>query len=270
MVGPRAGYLFVVLALSGCGSSEHSPTGEGGSGGTLQDASGGVVATGGATNAGSHAAGALSGGSPNGGSKNGGAASGGAPSAGAQNGGGASASGGKGGASAGGAAHGGNAGAAGSLNPPKCELKDDDSAPFVEFERTAEPAPEATGGPISSGTYFLTKLTYHGGMHVEGTTCLPSLMREVLRFNATSDTAGTMHSTIRFMYADGSGDSTTSTQLTYEAQGPSLTGEYTCSVTGNYRSSYVTNGNQLLTMTGPFDPPCDKGVVLVFTYEKQP
>ena len=126
------------------------------------------------------------------------------------------------------------------------------------------------GGPIANGTYFLTKLTYHGGTHVDGSTCLPLLVREVLRFTATSDTAGTRHSTLRFMYDDGSGDSTTAVESAYQAQGASLNTQPTCSVTGNYSTPYTATGSQFLTITPTFDPPCDKGVVLVSTYDKQP
>jgi hypothetical protein len=149
-------------------------------------------------------------------------------------------------------------------------LKDDDSAPFAEFERTSDAAPVASGGPIANGTYFLTKLTYHGGMHVDGSTCFPLMVREVLRFAATSDTEGTLHSTLRFMYEDGSGDSTTATEVTYKAQGSALAEHETCSVTGDYSVPYTATSDQFLTITGTFDPPCDKGVILVSTYDKQP
>ena len=254
MAGRRVGHVFVALAIAGCGSSEALPAagGASGNGGAMQDGVAGFVAVGGAA----------SGGSKNGGAENGGTHSGGAASGGSGNGGTHNAG--------GSAAGGGNAGASGSGQPPACVLKDDASAPFVQFERTGDPAPVATGGPIANGTYFLTKLTYHGGMHVDGSTCFPLMVREVLRFTATSETEGTRHSTLHFMYEDGSGDSTTATEATYDAQASTLTGEYTCSVTGDYRIPYTATSNQFLTITGTFDPPCDKGVVLVSVYEKQP
>ena len=224
----------------------------------MQRAAAGSVAIGGAASAAAKNGDAGKAGTPNGGAErsagsvgNGGAGNGGTHSP-------------------GGSTAGGNGGASGSGQPPACVLKDDDSAPFVEIERTGDAAPVPAGGPIADGTYFLTKLTYHGGKHAEGTTCLPLMVREVLRFTATSDPEGTMHSTLHTKYEDGSGDSTTATEATYEAQNASVVQHLICSSTGDYRAPYTATSNQFLIITPTFDPPCDKGVVLVSTYDKQP
>jgi hypothetical protein len=101
--------------------------------------------------------------------------------------------------------------------PAACIAKDDPSAPFVAYQRIPEPETAATGGPIAAGTYFLTALAYHGGKQV-ATPCTMSQVHEVLRFTTTSDTEGLMHSTLVFMYADGSGRSVHPLVATYDKQ----------------------------------------------------
>ena len=257
MVGNRtigetlfAGLLALVgLAAVGCGSSG-SPA-AGGSGGSAQGGIAGQGSPSSNANAGAPSAGASSGSTGIGGS--GGLAEGGHGGTGG------------GGGSAGNASGGG----AGSGGLPACVGNDDTSAPFVDFARTADPAPAAMGGPITSGTYFLTGLTYHGGMQVTG-ECALSQTHEVLRVTATTSKDGTMLSTERDQFADGSGKFGNAQAFAYQAQGTSLLIDYTCWEPDEYSQPYTATTNQLLFMRGPFDGPCDKGVTLVLTYDKQP
>jgi hypothetical protein len=146
---------------------------------------------------------------------------------------------------------------------------DDASAPFVPYMRTPDPAPAATGGPIAGGTYFLTALTYHGGMMV-ATPCTTSLVREILRFTAASATQGTLHDSLIFGYSDGSVSSRHPTEATYRTDGTTLMGTSICGSPGTSRETYSATDTQLRFIRGPFDTACDKGVTLELTFEKQP
>lgn len=262
MVGNRTILGFGMLALFGCGSSEGS-RGAGGSGGAAQGSSAGQGGSGG-----------FAGGSSNGGLSNGGVSSGGLSNGGVSNGGvsngGGSASGGLSGRGGGaGASVGGNAGSGGGGGLPACVGNDDPSAPFVDFVRTAAPAPTPAGGAIASGTYFLTGMTYYGGTQVK-TDCILEPMHEVLRVTATTGTAGEMLSTERHQFADGSGQFGNAQSFSYETQGTSLLIDYTCWEPDEYSQPYSATSSQLLFIRGPFDGSCDTGVTLVLTYDKQP
>ena len=252
MVGNRTIFAVVLLAAVGCGSSEGSL--DGGGGGSTQGNAAGQGGSGG-----------LAGRAPSGGTSSGGAASGGASSGGASAGGGHSGRGGTAGSGVGGNA----GGSAGSGGLPACVGNDDPSAPFVDFVRNADPAPPALGGPIASGIYFLTGLTYYGGVQVKS-DCLLEPTHEVLRVTASSETEGDMLSTEQHQFADGSGQFGNVQSFSYKAQGTSLLIDYTCWEPDEYSQPYSATSSQLRFIRGPFDSPCDTGVTLVLTYAKQP
>jgi len=155
----------------------------------------------------------------------------------------------------------GKGGMSGTGGPPECVLKDDNAAPFVDYERTSEPAPTPMGGVITGGTYFLTDLTYHGGTQVL-TECAMSQVHEVLRFTANSDTEGTMHSSLVMRFSDGSGRNQYPDEATYRIDGSLLRCSRTCSSPSDFSERYTATSQQVLFIRGPFDASCDKGVTL--------
>ena len=270
MVGSRTVCVWVVLAAIGCGSDKDSETGAG-AGGTAHGGAANPAASGGSAGAnasgGPHSGG--SGGSTNPGAGSAGKAnvSGGAGNGGSSSAGGA-ASGGKGGSGAGGKG-GGGAGGTGGAGLPACVSKDDPNAPFNAFQRTSTPAPAATGGPIAAGTYFLTSLTYHGGTQYKD-PCLMSQVREILRFTASSEHEGTMHSMTVNMFEDGSGRDEHPMETSYKLEGTTLSGHYICWEPYPYAETYSATSTQVRFIRGPFDSGCDTGVTLELIYDKQP
>jgi hypothetical protein len=236
--------MVALLFVVGCGSGANHTGADGGSGGRDDGDGAGLGGRGGA---------------PAGG------ASGSGGSAGAGLGGIAGGTGGRGGSGG----HNAVGGASGAGGLPACVAMNDDRAPFLDYQRTSAAAAPAMGGPISGGTYFLTNVTYHGGTQVP-TPCTLSQIHEVLRFNATSDTTGTMSSTLVFQYSDGSGRSQHVIETSYTATGTTLTGRYTCWQPYDYSETYTATANQILFIRGPLDTSCDNQVVLVLTYDKQP
>jgi hypothetical protein len=260
MVGNRTILALSMLAAVGCGSSGGS-TAAGGSGGSAQGGTAGQGGAGGSANSGAPSGGASSGGASGGSAgSGGGAGSGGSGGLGG---------GGHGGTGGGGAAGNASGGASGFGGLPACVGDDDASAPFVDFVRTADPAPAAMGGQITSGTYFLTALTYHGGTQVIS-DCALSQTHEVLRVTVNTGVYGSMLSTQRSHFADGTGQLGNAQAFAYQAQGTSLLIDYTCWEPDEYSQPYTATSNQILFIRGPFDTACDKGVTLVFTYDKQP
>ena len=163
----------------------------------------------------------------------------------------------------------GKGGVSGTGGRPECVLKDDTTAPFVDYQRASEPAPAPMGGVIAGGTYFLTDLTYHGGTQIP-TECAMSQVHEVLRFMASSETEGTMHSSLVMKFSDGSGRNQYPSESTYRIDGSFLRCSRTCSSPSDFSERFTATGQQILFIRGPFDGSCDKGVTLVLTYDKQP
>jgi hypothetical protein len=163
----------------------------------------------------------------------------------------------------------GKGGVPGTGGRPDCVLKDDPTAPFVDYQRTSEPAPAAVGGVITGGTYFLTDLTYHGGTQVP-TECAMNQVHEVRRFTATSDTEGIMHSSMLTKFSDGSGRNQYPSESTYRVDGSLLRCSHTCSSPSDFTEKFTATSQRILFIRGPFDGSCDKGVTLVLTYDKQP
>ena len=279
IVGNCTIVALVMLAAVGCGSNEGSPatagTGgettagaasQGSSGARASNANGGTP-SGGLSNGSAGVAG--SGGAGRGPGGGGGSAGGTAGNAGGQAGRGHGGGGGSGGGGTGAGGTSGHAGAAGSGGLPACVGNDDASAPFVDFAHSADPTPVAMGGAIASGTYFLTHLTYYRGTPVKA-DCLLEPMHEVLRVSSTSDTEGSMLSTVQHRFSDGTGQFGNVQSFSYKAQGGSLLIDYTCWEPDEYSQRYSATNNQILFVTGPFDSGCDDGVTLVSTYDKQP
>jgi hypothetical protein len=261
MSGKELVWALAGLVLVACsGDAPKSDDDDGAAGQSGANASAGTHAGGNGSSgnggASSASAGASGGGAPSAGSGSGGATSGGSA--------GASGSGGKGGA---GGAAGKGGGGAGGL--PACVVMDDESAPFISYEYTEDAAPAAMGGDIAAGTYFLTKLTYHGGTPIKR-PCLLSQVREVLRFSATSATTGTLHETTVFQYEDGSGTSRHPSETVYEVAENSLKQRLICSSGEQWAQAFSATSDQFRFIRGPFSSTCDEGVTLVLTYQRQP
>jgi hypothetical protein len=264
MAVDRTALALTMLLIVGCGSSKVSPM-QAGTGGAAKSGTSGPSGTGGVT--GNNSTGGAVGTGGDAGAL--GTDAGTAPSnGGVIDGGNAIGIGSAGGSSgSGGTTYTG--GVSGTGGAPACVAKDDPNAPFVSFQRAADPAPVATGGPIAGGTYFLTALTYHGGKQVQ-TPCELSQVHEVLRFSTTSDTEGIMNSTLVTMYSDGTGRTVYPSEIAYQSKGTLLSGRWTCSGQYDYGQIYSATSTRVLFIRGPADTDCDTGVTLVETYDKQP
>ena len=261
MFGARLFGAFVVVTVA-CGSSdsEHSNGGTGGAtrGGTPSVSFGGEPASaGGSTSAGGTAD---AGGAGLGGSSSGWGGNAGTGANGGKN---------SGGHANGGRSSGGMTGTGGQ-SLPACVRMDDPDAPFVKFQRILDPAEPPTAGTIVSGTYFLSGFAYYGGTQQEG-RCYRLMYKEILRFDATSATEGTFHSTDASMYEDGSGLLEHAQSHAYHLEGTALKGTYTCWEPYPFSEQYSATPTQIRFNRGPFSPnDCDKDVTLVLTYDLQP
>ncbi len=139
---------------------------------------------------------------------------------------------------------------------------DTSAAPVNAIGHTDDPAPTPMGGAIAGGTYYLTRMMYHGGTPITGPGCLYTYSY-VLDITATSDTEGTIAET---MSSVGSNFPVT---WTYLASGTKVEGPRLCGLTGPRGETYSATPNEILWFRMSADTGCYKDVMIVFTFTKQ-